>query len=219
MNRKLILTGGLLAVGLVVATTAVGPGLIRGQRFERAFKQELARSDGDAPDLSPTCVHCHGAAGAAQNSRYAALAGQPAAYLEAQLQAFADGRRSSPQMGPLAASLTSAQIKELAAYYARQAPQPSEAVAQDAALQRRGEAVVTARGCAGCHGERLVGTPAAPRLAGQGEAYVADQLAAFQHGARKDPTGAMNSLAGQLSAAEIQAAAHYVAGLSPQAAR
>ena len=58
---------------------------------------------------SATCVACHG------------VAGQHAAYLENAMKAYRDGQRSGGMaaiMAPMAASLTDADIANLAAYYA-----------------------------------------------------------------------------------------------------
>ncbi|WP_395505563.1 c-type cytochrome [Ectopseudomonas hydrolytica] len=75
--------------------------------------------------------------------------------------------------------------------------------------------MIAAKGCATCHGEGLAGGPLGPRLAGQGEGYLVDQLNAFKQGQRQDPTQAMNAMASTLSAEEIRAAAHFLAGQAP----
>ncbi|WP_434707097.1 c-type cytochrome [Pseudomonas sp. R1-1] len=79
------------------------------------------------PQLQDTCALCHGASGQPRDAQYAALAGQPTAYIENQLRAFAEGRRHSAQMQPLAANLTDEQIKRLASYSAEQQPGVTEA--------------------------------------------------------------------------------------------
>ena len=71
---------------------------------------------------SATCVACHGADGkTTQQPIYPKLAGQHAAYLENAMKAYRDGQRSGGMaaiMAPMAASLTDADIANLAAYYA-----------------------------------------------------------------------------------------------------
>ncbi|ERI53102.1 hypothetical protein N878_00590 [Pseudomonas sp. EGD-AK9] len=181
------------------------------------------QADGGAwPQLQDSCALCHGERGQPNNAQYASLAGLPAAYIEAQLHAFAAGRRHSPQMSPLAASLTDQQIQSLAAYFARQTAQNTETSARDNALAQSGQAIIAAKGCTSCHGEGLTGGPLGPRLAGQSEGYLIDQLNAFKHGQRQDPTQAMNAIASTLSAEEIRATAHFLtdqAPASPQAAQ
>jgi cytochrome c553 len=81
-------------------------------------------ADGDAAAgkaKSATCAACHGANGVSQIPNYPNLAGQKAAYLVAQLQAFKSGERkgaSSAIMTPMAAGLSEQDMKDLAAFYA-----------------------------------------------------------------------------------------------------
>ena len=66
---------------------------------------------------SAACAACHGANGISSNDIWPNLAGQKAGYLMAQMKAFRDGQRSSPMMSPMAASLSDADIDNLATYY------------------------------------------------------------------------------------------------------
>ena len=218
--KRAILIGAAVVAGAGVAAmgAAYGPDLLAYHHFQKAldrFDADNEANGGPWPQVQYACINCHGPRGQAKNAQYASLAGQPAPYLEAQLHAFAEGRRRNSQMSPLAANLRDDQIKQLAGYFARQTPERNEAASEDAALERHGQALITAKDCASCHGERLMGSPIAPRLAGQGELYLVDQLSAFKRGARQDPTQAMNGMAAALSEEEIKAAAHHLAGLSP----
>ncbi|KOR22498.1 c-type cytochrome, partial [Burkholderia cenocepacia] len=170
------------------------------------------------PQPQETCFFCHGVHGQSQNAWYPSLSGQPATYIAAQLRAFATDQRRNAYMGPLSRELDDAKIAALATYFARQAPARNEAVPADAALDKRGMALVEARSCRACHGAALTGKDPAPRLAGQGQLYLEAQLAAFRSGERHDPTGAMNALAATLSGDDTRAVAHYLAGLSPHGA-
>ena len=67
---------------------------------------------------SATCVACHGPAGISSNPLWHNLAGQQEQYLAKQIKAFRDGERKDPLMAPMVASLTDADIANLAAYYA-----------------------------------------------------------------------------------------------------
>ncbi|MGY3016851.1 cytochrome c553 [Pseudomonas sp. TE6283] len=219
MMRRAMLIGIALGVaGLLVAGATVGPQLLAGYRFMNALESHYARYDADVgawPQPQDTCSSCHGVSGQSQNQQYPALAGQQASYLQAQLQAFASGKRHSAQMEPLAASLSEAQIHSLAQYFARQTPHSSDRPTPDEQLSAKGQASVAARGCSACHGGDLMGGAAGPRLAGQGKAYLLSQLLAFKQGTRTDPNGAMNVTAGLLSQAEAEALAHYIAGFAP----
>ncbi|QBR03939.1 c-type cytochrome [Paraburkholderia pallida] len=214
-----------LMIGAVVAIAAIagagglyGRDLLDGMRFEKAMSQIGAANAADAgpwPQPPETCFFCHGAHGQSLNSWYPALSGQPKAYVIAQLHAFAGGQRPNPYMGAIARELTDEQIKSLAAYFARQTPAQSEAVRAEAALEKRGMALVAAKSCQACHGASFMGREQVPRLSGQGAAYLAKQLAAFKTGERHDPSGAMNAMAASLSGADIQAVASYLASLTP----
>lgn len=218
--KQAIVAGSFIVVAGVAAVGAtIGPDLLAATRFEEAMVRhamDYEANGGPWPQLQDACALCHGPNGRSGNAQYPSLAGQTAPYIEAQLHAFAEGRRRNPQMGPLAASLSADEIGQLAAYYARQAPVAIEAVAADMAVRQLGVATVEAGSCAACHGEQLEGGPAAPRLAGQGEAYLAEQLAAYKQGSRQDPTQAMNGVAASLADEEIRAVAGYIAGLATE---
>lgn len=220
MKRAVTVLGGVIAVSILACTVIWGPRLFAGYQFmaSLAAQDELYQADGGAwPQRQDTCVLCHGFRGQSSNARYAPLAGQSAAYIESQLHAFAEGRRHSPQMGPLAASLTAEQIKALADYFSRQSLAQVESVVVDESLEKRGRELAEARGCSACHGATLSGGMLAPRIAGMGEAYLSDQLVAFKHNRRNDPGQAMNAVAAALSEDEIRAVVHYIANLSPVA--
>lgn len=68
----------------------------------------------------PACMACHGPTGAGMPAaKWPALSGQYAAYIEAQLNAFASGTRSNDtnsMMRDIAAKMTDAEIKAVSAY-------------------------------------------------------------------------------------------------------
>ena len=68
------------------------------------------------------CDRCHGANGNSTEALIPALAGQRADWLETVLQAYRSGGRKSSAMGAMSSALREADVKELAAYYARQTP-------------------------------------------------------------------------------------------------
>lgn len=217
--KKAIAIGAAVSVaGLAALGLVVGPELWNGYRFMEIMEHKAAEDQantGPWPQLQDSCALCHGAQGRAANAQYPSLAGLSAAYIESQLQAFAQGQRNNPQMSPLAANLSDKQIRNLAAYYADQTPGRNETVAYDAATKQQGQAIVAAKACAACHGAKLMGGPSGPRLAGQGEIYLVDQLMAYKKGKRQDPIQAMNAIASTLSAEDIRAVARYIAGMQP----
>ena len=84
--------------------------------------------EGKAPaKATELCVACHGSDGVGITPQYPSLAGQYADYLERALKDYRDGGRKNPIMGGFVSSLSDADIKALAAYYAEQKPQLSTA--------------------------------------------------------------------------------------------
>jgi cytochrome c553 len=69
----------------------------------------------------PACASCHGPAGTGVGDAFPPLAGQPAAYLAAQLTAWQNGtRHNDPNdlMGHIAKSLTAEEVQGVAQYFA-----------------------------------------------------------------------------------------------------
>ncbi len=67
---------------------------------------------------SMMCSACHGATGISAVPTYPNLAGQKEAYLAKQLKDFKSGKRNDPTMKGMVASLSDADMDNLAAYYA-----------------------------------------------------------------------------------------------------
>ena len=78
--------------------------------------EALYRGGDQASDI-PACLACHGPDGAGNAPmKIPALAGQYAEYVVSQLQAFANGTRTSQMMNPIASRLTPAQMRAVASY-------------------------------------------------------------------------------------------------------
>jgi len=68
--------------------------------------------------VEAVCSACHGLNGVSVTDAIPNLAGQKAAYLEAQLKALKDGTRKNQVMGAMAAQLSTDDIANVAAYFA-----------------------------------------------------------------------------------------------------
>lgn len=68
--------------------------------------------------VNEVCAACHGANGVSVSAAIPNLAGQKAAYVGAQLNAFKAGTRKNPIMNAIAAQLSPADIDNVAAYFA-----------------------------------------------------------------------------------------------------
>ncbi len=79
----------------------------------------------------PACVQCHGPGGVGVGAHFPPLAGQPAAYLEAQLKAWQQGTRHNDPlqlMQHLSAALSARDIQAVATWFAAQ-PLPAAGAA------------------------------------------------------------------------------------------
>jgi len=167
---------------------------------------------------TPSCASCHGQVGEGNAAGgFPRLAGLPATYLDAQLNALADGARQNPVMGPVARGLSAPERLQLADYYAAlHAPTstPTAAPVQlDDRLALHGRWGEEIPACVQCHGENGSGVGSRfPPLTGQSSLYIANQLHAWKQGTRRgDPLGLMQTVAGKLSDADIRAVSDYFA--------
>jgi cytochrome c553 len=174
---------------------------------------------------SQVCAACHAADGNSVAAANPKLAGQVYDYLHKQLVNFKPqggkkAERDNAVMAGMTATLSAADMKDAAAYYASQKLIPATAKDKELAalgqkIYRGGNAASGVAACAGCHGPTGMGMPAQyPRISGQFAEYVELQLKAFRSGTRaNDPNGMMRGVVARMSDREIQAVAEYVAGL------
>jgi cytochrome c553 len=164
------------------------------------------------------CAACHSNDGSRGSPANPILQGQHPDYLVKQLAEFKAGKRDNAIMRSMAAPLSEADIRNVAAFYAGKSAKPGFAKNKDLAtlgqkIYRGGIADRSIPACSGCHGPNGAGIPAQyPRLGGQHADYVEAQLVSFRSGARHN-NAAMNGVAAKLNDREIKALADYVAGL------
>ena len=158
-----------------------------------------------------SCAGCHGDAGVSKTPGTPSLVGLDPKYLVAAMQAYKTGQRKNDVMKSMLASVTDADLNNIALYYALQKP----AHAQNAAPGDATAGKSAAAACSGCHGETGVSTTATtPSLAGQDAEYLAAALAAYKDGSRADE--AMSGIAGSLDAAAAKNLAAFYAGQQPR---
>ena len=164
------------------------------------------------------CAACHTNDGSRGSAANPILQGQHPAYLARQLAEFKAGARKNAIMQGFASTLSEADMKNVAAYYAGKNAKPGFAKNKDLAvlgeaIWRGGIADRSIPACSGCHSPNGAGIPAQyPRLAGQHADYVESQLLAFRSGARSN-NAVMMGVAAKLNDREIKALADYTAGL------
>ncbi len=147
------------------------------------------------------CAGCHGEGGVSGGSA-PSLAGQDAQYFVAAMRAYKDGSRSDQAMKGPAGSTDEAVVKNLAAYYASQAPQPPK-------VRKPLSIAELAERCDRCHGVNGNSTdPRSPALASQRSEYLERVLRAYQTGKRKSPE--MTAMTDGLADDTLEGlAAHY----------
>lgn len=161
------------------------------------------------------CARCHGADGNSTSPDFPSLAGQPTFYIHWQLVLFRDNRRRDPLMSPFAASLSDADVAELAAYFAAQRPKPPPVVRRDAEKIAAGQRVADTHHCASCHAPGFVGRDYIPRLTGLHYEYLLRQLRGFKARTRGELDGTMTTAVQPLTDADVENLAHYLASLAP----
>jgi cytochrome c553 len=179
---------------------------------------DLARGQKIAAEV---CAACHGPDGNSPLPENPKLAAQAADYIAKQLADYKAGKeRKSPIMSPMAAPLSEADMRAVAAHYAVQKPRPGaarnkETVSLGQKLYRGGNSATGVPACSGCHGPDGAGIPAQyPRLSGQHAQYTVAQLRAFRAMERSnDPNQMMRAIAARMSDQEIAAVADYISGL------
>ncbi|HSU64082.1 MAG TPA: c-type cytochrome [Burkholderiales bacterium] len=208
----------LLALGAGFAACCAGLALAQ----QPPVKPDLARGQSIAAQV---CAACHAADGNSIAPANPKIAGQFPEYLNKQLSDFKakEGKkpaRESAVMTGMVASLSEADTKSLAAYYAAQQLKPSAAAAKDLValgqkIWRGGNPAKNIPACSGCHGPAGAGIPAQyPRLAGQYAEYLGAQLTAFREATRaNDTNGIMRGVAAHMNDREIRAVSEYAAGL------
>jgi cytochrome c553 len=159
------------------------------------------------------CAACHGRDGNSTIPAVPSLAGQPVFYTHWQLILFRDQRRKDPQMSPVAASLSDADMADLAAYYAAQRPVSAPAGRRDPEKVAAGQRLAQLHHCASCHAPTFTGQQYAPRLRGLSYEYLLRQLRGFKTETRGELDGSMTTAAQPLTEPEIEALAHYLAHL------
>ena len=164
------------------------------------------------------CFMCHGMDGESASRSYPRLAGQHSEYVAKQLADFKSGRRKGDTMNDMVTDLTPEDMKALAAYFEAKKIGPQKVDDPDLAAVGRyiflkGNQYSQIPACASCHGEKGLGTPQLPRLAGQQASYTASQLKLFNNRDRNNDNAVMHSIASKLTELEMKAVAEYISGL------
>ena len=206
--KRLLLLGLLVCAGSAVAAENAADPFVNGNAEAGAAK-------------AATCAACHGPGGNSSNPEWPKLAGQSSKYIYEQLVAFKSQTRKQPIMMGQATLLSEQEMRDVAAFFSQQKQQPGvaspDSVKVAEKIFRAGDAKRDLPACAGCHGPKGAGNPAAgyARIGGQHAAYTTIQLKSFRAGERNIGTNGqmMTAVASKLTDAEITALASYLNGL------
>ena len=99
--------------------------------FAGVFAAHAGPLDSPGAQKAMVCSACHGFGGNPPSKTVPALAGMEPAYFKQTIQAYAEGKRQSPEMEPYSKYVLEVGVDEIAAYFASQkkAPPPKEAKA------------------------------------------------------------------------------------------
>jgi cytochrome c553 len=208
----------LLAASIAIAASAMAHAEDKGNGKADVSQTELkAKTD--------YCKTCHGLSGQGFRGSFPMprLAGQQPEYLQNQLQAFIDRRRSNPVMFNVAHVLSPPMLKALAEHFRDLNPKPlggasKENVAEGRKIYEEGIPKAEVPPCASCHGPDAKGADAFPRLAGQLNDYIFRKLTNWdkergQDKANPDNSAIMGPIAHNLTEAQVRAVAAYLSYL------
>ncbi len=170
------------------------------------------------------CKTCHGLSGEGYRGYYTMprLAGQQPQYLENQLRAFIERRRTNPIMANVAHSLSSPMLSALAEHFRKLNPRPLGGAPRNhfelgKKIYEEGLPDSNVPACSACHGAEGKGQNEIPRLAGQLYSYTVGQLTGWKkqrgQGSAVDTSAIMAPTAHNLTPSQVEAVAAYVSSL------
>ena len=171
------------------------------------------------------CKTCHGLSGQGYHGYFPMprLAGQQPKYLENQLRAFNERRRTNPVMANVAHSLSPSIVAALAAHFRDLDARPIGGGPRDRLVTGRtiyqeGLPESNVPACSACHGHEAKGQDEIPRLAGQLFPYTVKELTNWSSerglgGIKNDTSAIMAPTAHNLTQSQIAAIAAYLSYL------
>jgi cytochrome c553 len=188
-------------------------------------EDSAAVSQKDVQAKQAYCEICHGVSAQGFHGYYPIprLAGQQTEYLQNQLQAFVEHRRTNNIMFNVGHVLSPAMIAALAANFKDLNPKPlggasKDLVADGKKIFEEGIPAANVPACSSCHGPEAKGNGPFPRLAGQLFDYVSNKLTNWdkergQNPAKPDESAIMEPIAHNLTQPQIKAVAAYLSYL------
>jgi cytochrome c553 len=187
-------------------------------------QQAVAPARGGLEAKLEYCKTCHGLSGQGYYGYFPMprLAGQQPQYIENQLKAFIERRRTNPIMFNVAHVLSPSMVSALAEHFKNLNPKPvggapRRSLAMGKQIFEDGLPESNVPACSACHGTEGKGQNEIPRLAGQLYAYTVGQLTGWRkergQGTAVDTSAIMAPTAHNLTRAQVEAVAAYVSNL------
>jgi cytochrome c553 len=157
------------------------------------------------------CRACHLAGTLQSTSVIPNIWGQSEGYIYIQLRDFKSGARNAPEdaaMRGFVATMSYADMLEIANYASTQPWPKAEPLSTDKALLKKGADVIAALPCGGCHFNDWKGFSANPRIGVQSTAYLAATFRQFRSGSRANSPG-MSDLVRTIDEGDIDAVAAF----------
>jgi cytochrome c553 len=158
------------------------------------------------------CKACHLTGTLQSTSVIPNIWGQSEGYVYIQLRDFKSGARNAPEdaaMRGFVATMSDADMLEIAKYASTQPWPKVEPVSTDAALLKKGAYATALGGCVGCHFNAWKGFSANPRIGDQSAAYLAATIRQLRTGSRANSPG-MSDMVRPLDEGDIDAVAAYL---------
>jgi cytochrome c553 len=158
------------------------------------------------------CEACHLSGTLQSTSVIPNIWGQSEGYIYIQLRDFKSGARNAPEdaaMRGFVATMSDADMLEMAKYASAQPWPKVEPLSTDSALLKKGGYATALGGCVGCHFNEWKGFSANPRIGDQSAAYLAATIRQFRSGSRANSPG-MSDLVRTLDEGDIDAVAAYL---------
>jgi cytochrome c553 len=158
------------------------------------------------------CKACHLTGTLQSTSVIPNIWGQSEGYIYLQLRDFKSGARNAPEdaaMRGFAATMSAADMLEMAKYASMQPWPKVEPISTDTDLLKKGADAMAVLPCGGCHFNDWKGFSANPRIGAQSTAYLAATIRQFRSGSRANSPG-MSDLVRTLDEGDIDAIAAYL---------
>jgi cytochrome c553 len=196
MSRKFMLN----SIARIAALLLTGLAAVSGARAQ-VIEQKAA-----------VCRACHLTGTLQSTSVIPNIWGQSEGYIYIQLRDFKSGARNAPEDAPMrgfVATMSDADMLEMAKYASTQPWPKVGPISADTALLKRGADSMALLPCGGCHFNDWKGFSANPRIGDQSTAYLAATFRQFRTGSRANSPG-MSDLLRTLDEADIDAVAAYL---------